>query len=297
MMKTQFGRVLNHCPGRRFFGVSSVAQGEVAIASSVLLSRIPVVTPTLSQFEEQYYHYQDELSRRLMWTFPYYTYFKRSSLQEMRYLKSQKWPVSKQDGVFYPRGVPDVRHNRERRAKQEVDLGYQQEVEESNIASEESTVTNVAMNSRTTKADLENDLKSLERSLDKTLYLVVKDKENQWKLPSFQYPQDSLSGKSPLHEFAKQNVQDISKNDICTFSVTNKPIHVLKYKGNALSAAEQSPDIKEYITKSHILAGDFVLDSKKTSSFTDYLWLTNEELPEYLSKEYFQEIRDLLSEY
>ncbi|PAK97860.1 hypothetical protein B8W96_12420, partial [Lentilactobacillus parakefiri] len=66
--------------------------------------------------------YQSELERRLMWTFPSYFYFKKGTLTERRFQSAQKGVISKQPGVWFPKGVPDVKHNRERSQKQEIML-------------------------------------------------------------------------------------------------------------------------------------------------------------------------------
>lgn len=280
-----------------------------SISSSLFLSRIPLVTPNLTEFEKLYYHYQDELQRRLMWTFPHYFYFKKSSLAERKFLQRQKWPTSKQPGVFYAKGVPDILHNRERRSKQEINLTEEQ-TELEKLASggassgassgngEDDVSRPIKPNSRVTESDKQNNLKSLERQLDRTLYLIVQDKvTGNWKFPSFQY--EKTVNKVPLHNYAETKIQEISGKDMNLFTVTNTPIHVLRYdaQNSIISQEQQQSEVKarEYIIKSHILAGGFQL--AKDAPYKDYLWLNNEELKNYLSTDYFNQVEFLLAEY
>ncbi|KAK3059590.1 hypothetical protein LTR53_020337, partial [Teratosphaeriaceae sp. CCFEE 6253] len=48
---------------------------------------------------------------------------------------------------------------------------------------------------RVTEADRENDLRSLSRKLDRTLYLLVKNNEGRWV-----FPQDRVHGRENLHQ-------------------------------------------------------------------------------------------------
>lgn len=48
---------------------------------------------------------------------------------------------------------------------------------------------------RETEADRTNDLKSLNRKLDRSLYLLIKRKDGQWR-----FPEDRLYGRENLHQ-------------------------------------------------------------------------------------------------
>lgn len=49
--------------------------------------------------------------------------------------------------------------------------------------------------SRTTEADKKNDTKSLSRKLDRSLYLVIKNKDGRWR-----FPEDRVYGRENLHQ-------------------------------------------------------------------------------------------------
>lgn len=125
--------------------------------------------------------------------------FQKGTLAERRFQSVQKGVISKQPGVWFPKGVPDVRHNRERSQKQDIMLPRQ--------ASEGSNKSDVSRpivpNSRTTKADENNDITSLDRKLDRTLHLLVKDDKGSWVLPSFPVDIEAKEGKKALHETAE----------------------------------------------------------------------------------------------
>lgn len=246
-----------------------------SIKASLLLTRQPIVTPDLTQLESVYFNYQDELERRLMWTFPHYYYFKKGSLSERRFIKAQKGPVSKQPNVLYEKGEPDVVHNRERRLKQEV-VVPKEEYEESSMSD---ISRPVVPNSRITEADKANDITSLERSLPRTLHLLIKDSKQGWKLPTFALPPDT-----PLHRAAESGLREVGGVGINTWTVARSPAAVLKYENGSLVPQDSQKDSleREFVIKSHILSGAFKPQN------LEYAWLTREEIQQKVSTEYFE---------
>ena len=249
-----------------------------AISAGLILSRIPIVTPELTKLESQYYEYQAALRERLMWTFPHYFYFKRGTLAERRFLLAQKGPISKQPGVWFPQGVPDIKHNRERSKKQEVNLPKQEREEAVGSQPDADISRPIAPNSRVTQADKTNDLSSLERKLSRTLYLLVKNKEGSWTFPSF-----PVEGK-PLHTRAEEGLRERGGVNMNTWTVSNTPAAALK----------KSDGSHEFLIKSHILAGKFDLQDNKT--LADFAWLTKEEVQERVEANYYNEVGFLLAD-
>ncbi|KAH3685717.1 hypothetical protein WICPIJ_003317 [Wickerhamomyces pijperi] len=251
------------------------------IRSTLLLTRTPVVTPELTPFETHFYNYQSELERRLMWTFPQYFYYKKGSLSERRFVKAQKGPVSKQPGVFFKKGIPDIVHNRERREKQEVIIPKSEEDESMSDFNRA-----VVPNSRTTKADEDNDIKSLERALHRSLYLIVKE-NGSWKLPSF-----AVEDSSNLHRAAESGLRSLGGEQINTWTVARSPAAVLKYQNGKLVAPETQGEglQREYVIKSRILSGLFAPEKA-----TEFAWLNREEIEQKVSPEYFQATEFLFS--
>lgn len=254
-----------------------------AIKAGLILSRIPIVTQEATTLEKQYYEYQSELERRLMWTFPQYFYFRKGTLSEKRFLAAQRGPVSRQPGVWFPKGVPDVRHNRERRTKQEVTLPKSSESESLSGANNEDDVSRpVVPNSRITDADRENDTTSLERQLSSTLYLIVKNAAGKWAFPSFSVPLDS-EAKKPLHITAEAGLRELGGPNINTWTVSNTPAGVL---GDAQAT--------EFMIKSHIVSGRFVLQPQK--QYDAFAWLTKSEIQQRVEEAYFKELSCILAD-
>lgn len=263
-------------------GYSTSAGSNAVVSSTLLLSRTPVITADLPKFESQYHRYQNELWKRLMWTFPKWFYFRGGTLSEQRFRQLNKNPVANNPDIEFPRGRPEIRHQRDRRFKQELRLPKTyKEADEIEVGSEVETkhdnlARKIVPNSRTTKADETNDLSSLERRLSRTLYLVIQD-GGEWVLPNFAQGADV----KPLHTLAEEGLYKLGGTGINYFNVSNTPCHLHVSGSN-----------KAYFIKSHILSGLF----EPQPSGLKHLWLSKDELKERLPKEYYIEIEHLLSD-
>lgn len=243
-----------------------------SVLSTLLLSRTPVITAELPEFQKVYYRYQKELWKRLMWTFPKWFYFREGTLAEQKYRELNKNPTYNNPNIEFVGGRPEIRQQRDRRFKQEVRLPKTYD-ESGDAAATDSLSRKIVPNSRTTKADETNDLMSLERKLSRTLYLLVNEK-GQWKFPTF-----AASGS--LHQSAQDGLHSIGGDKINYFCVSTKPCHV-----------HTEGETKEFFIKLHILSGEFAAQKPDLK----YMWLTREEVGEYLNDSYYEEIRHLMSE-
>ncbi|SMN19745.1 similar to Saccharomyces cerevisiae YNL252C MRPL17 Mitochondrial ribosomal protein of the large subunit [Maudiozyma saulgeensis] len=246
----------------------------VPIRANLILSRIPLVVPEQTKMEKQYHEYQNEIERRLMWTFPAYHYFKKGTLSEHKFLSVQKKPTIKNPDVWYPKGVPDIQHGRERSKAQEVILPQSEKGEGTNITRP------VEKNPIITAADEAGDISSLERRLRNTLYLLVKYKKSGWDFPKF-----GVKDSSPLGVVAEDGLRMIGGDNISTWTVSQKPAAVIKSNDGSY----------DFFIKSHILAGKFDITKDSKTDIAEYAWLTRKEIEEKLSKEYFQETQHLLT--
>lgn len=261
------------------------------IRAGLLLSRIPIVTPELSEFEKAYYHYQDELERRLMWTFPSYYYFRKGTLSEREFSSAQRGPVVKNPTTHFSRGEPDILHNRERRSKQYVCLAKRDESDDKLFGKKTSSDSDILTrkivpNPRVTEADKNNITTSLIRKLDRTLYLVVETPQG-WRLPSF-----GLNAKEPLHEAAERGLRELGGENINTWTVSQTPAAVLRYNSSLKleSGTPSEATIREFFIKSHILHGQFV-----PGEDVNFGWLTKEEVEERAESTYFDSLEPLFS--
>lgn len=275
---------------RSYAGAAAAATQSTATSTSspsisltLILSRLPIITQDLTPFESQFYKYQSELWRRLMWTFPKWFYFKQGTMAELRYRQINKNPVSYNPKLpNWPKGKPDLKHLRDRRFRQyiRVPKTYREEDEivegQDQLEFKENEISRkIVPASRITEADKRNDLTSLERKLSRTLYLVVKDNETNWKLPTFKEQSANLQ---PLHVLAEEGLYELGGKKINYFNVSKVPCHHNKNK--------------EYFIKSHILSGTF----EPQSNSIQYQWATKEELKELLPSEYYSDILHLLSD-
>ncbi|SCV12632.1 related to 54S ribosomal protein L17, mitochondrial [Nakaseomyces glabratus] len=247
----------------RGLATAAKATGSPAVKVGLILSRVPLVSPEKSELESSYYKYMSELERRLMWTFPAYFYFKKGTLSEHRFYAAQKGPISKQEGVWFPKGVPDIKHGRERSQKQTINLpkSKQQEGQASDDISRP-----IIANSIVTEADKNNDLTSLERSLRRTLYLLIKDKKGIWKFPNF-----DIGEENSLHGAAEKGIREIGA-----------------------AVLKDDPKSSQFLIKSHILMGRFDIQDKRILS--DFAWLSKDEIKGKVEKNYYEKISFLLSD-
>lgn len=244
------------------------------IRTTAIVSRNPVVTADLPQFESQFYRYQNELWKRLMWTFPKWFYYRVGTLSEQKFRELNPNPVYNNPNIEFPRGRPDIRQQRDRRFKQELSLPktYSEAKEEDEVAANDNLSRKIVPNSRVTEADKKNDVTSLERKLARTLYLVVQQ-DGSWTFPTFDAAEDQA-----LHTSAETGIYKLGGEKINYFNVSNTPCHV--------SSSDTS---KTFYIKSHILSGKF-----EPQNGEKYMWLSKDELSQHLSN--YDEIQHLLSD-
>lgn len=152
------------------------------ILASVILSRAPQITRDSTPFEKAYFDYREKLERQQAASFPTEFYFKKGSLAEKRWKEEEaaRRAAMSDPATSLTEAVAEIKA-----AAQEADAaqGLKSAIERA---------------SRVTVADQQNDTKSLDRALQRTLYLVVKTKDGRW-----QFPQGQLDASEYLHEVKK----------------------------------------------------------------------------------------------
>ena len=167
------------------------------LKASVLLSRPPLLTRDLTPFEKSYFLYQRRLNERLALPFTRYFYYQRGTpgdIEWKRKIKERKTPA-RDIGVYNAYG--DEGWNDEVLVGDRVSEPEEQlerlltdaevEVQEGDIQGEGKVLKKQQLERpmpRVTEADKINHTKSLNRALQKTLYLVVKNGHGQWGFPS-----------------------------------------------------------------------------------------------------------------
>ncbi|KAL8952110.1 MAG: hypothetical protein Q9183_007412, partial [Haloplaca sp. 2 TL-2023] len=181
-----------------------------AIKASVLLSRPPILTRDLTPFEKAYFLYQKRLNERLALPFTRYFYYQKGTpgdVEWKRKIKERLTPA-RDIGAYNAYGKEGWNDELLMGAKEsepesaiealvrDAEVEVQKGGEESGETTQEvkKEVVQKPM-PRITDADRMGDTKSLDRSLQRTLYLLVRNGEKgKWWFPS-----DGLVGRESLH--------------------------------------------------------------------------------------------------
>ena len=172
--------------------VYPVVKPTYTINAGVVLSRPPQITRDLHPFEKAYHFYQRRLNERLALPFTKYFYFKRGTPADedwKRKIKERHTPA--RDIGKYNAYSPDAWNDELLVGAAESDPAYQAEML---IRDAEETVNATSQDTskreeiprpypRVTEADEKGDFRSLNRALQRTLYLVVQDKFGHWRFP------------------------------------------------------------------------------------------------------------------
>jgi large subunit ribosomal protein L46 len=183
-----------------------IPQPKYIVKAGALVSRPPLVTADPDPFETAYYLYQRRLNERLVLPFTQYFYYKRNTpaFEHWRKLKTARGGVATRDIGKYNAYTKESWHD-------EVLVGdgtaqpqrlLEQLVEEEGRGTEfagESGLDKTAGLRRTTEADEKKDTKSLDRSLSRTLYLLVKEKTAKGA-DNWIFPSGSLEAKEGIAE-------------------------------------------------------------------------------------------------
>lgn len=144
---------------------------------------------------------------------------------------------------------------------------------------------------RVTEADEANDQKSLNRLLQRTLYLVVQDEKKNWGFPA-----DLLVKRESLHQAAERILVQAAGVNMNTWVVGNAPIGHEEHDHRQPIVDENGVrwlGAKTFFMKARIMAGQADL-SNSTFGLKDFKWLAKEELPSVLSPRYFSVVKSML---
>lgn len=246
--------------------VSTDAKANTPLSAALLVTRAPVLQREPTALEREYYRFNTELAHKLQQPFPRDMYFKKGSAAESRfdeyYTQLQKtWELK-----------TDTRDPSKQVRKD---------------APSDSDAELYATMPRTTDADAQKNVKSMERALDRTLYLFVTDKRDggAWRFPSKALPAERTPQDS-LHATAMSAATETLGDTMDLWLVSKLPVAVVP----------GTP--KTYILRARVLAGE-----PRGSKEQDFAWLTKEEAEHYFSQNaraedaaYWAKIRDLLDE-
>lgn len=179
---------------------TAVLKPTYTLKAGVVLSRPPRVTRDLTPFEKAFYFYQRRLNERLALPFTRYFYFKRGTPADVAWKsKFKDRQTAARDIGKYNAYSKEAWNDELVTGAVESEPDHQIEAlvkDAESFASEADIGDSVAKKEevprpmpRVTEADTKGDQKSLDRLLQRTLYLLVQSKEGYWKFPSAQIEQ------------------------------------------------------------------------------------------------------------
>mmetsp|Transcript_3039 Transcript_3039/g.3208 ORF Transcript_3039/g.3208 Transcript_3039/m.3208 type:complete len:266 (-) Transcript_3039:47-844(-) len=142
--------------------------------------------------------------------------------------------------------------------------------------------------SRITEADLNDDRRSLERSLSRSVFLIVKRNRENY---SWQFPQGKIGDSETLRESAER-VLDRAVGNVRRYFLSNSPMGYMCYKyPDSIQRQRNQFGAKVFYYRAQLIEGDIRLE---TRLYTDYAWVTREEVEEYLDKDSAEFMTELL---
>lgn len=184
-----------------------VPKSEYRLRGGVILSRPPILTELRTPFEQAFYLYQKRLNERLVGRFSPKFYFKKDQppLTDFRIkLRERGHTMAKEIGQYWGHGdeswndeVPvgsDLSDLEKVREKLFTDAEMRVSEDGEELSFEDRVRLERPL-PRETEADRTNDVRRLDRKLDRTLYLLVRDGSGRWGFPA-----TTLSTEDTLHE-------------------------------------------------------------------------------------------------
>ncbi|KAF9911363.1 54S ribosomal protein L17 mitochondrial [Linnemannia zychae] len=255
------------------------------IVAGAVVSRQPLILRDLTPFEKEYFLYQKNLERDHAAAFGAEFYFKKGSVAERRW-KQQEAERQAQQASGSSAGAKGSKSSK---AGAEV----QDEVtEEDRVAALEAKIQ---FNDRITDADRKNDVRSLERALARTLYLIVKKPRDQH---AWQFPQGGVRVCENLQEATGRELSEECGSNMDLWFVGRVPIGHYQYNfPKDFVAKSDAPTVKGakvFFMKAHIFAGQAQVDNKEV---VDFAWVTKQEMKDYVAPEYYEAVKDMLSDF
>ena len=215
------------------------------IRAALILQRNPITLPPLNEFEHEYKQYQENLK------------------------------LEKSRGTF------DLRTSiNEVRKSTQPESSFQNDSKLNHMIEERSSAISAG---ELFFEPYKNDTQSLRRSLDRIIYLAVKDSlSEQWRLPSVNYEEELDEA---LHCTSLRSVKSLLDKSSEVYLVGRSPIAMHNWE-----------NWHEFCFRGQVLSGGIDKESfsSNQNQYTEFGWYTKEELEGKLDSAYFGSIRDCL---
>ncbi|KAF2086474.1 hypothetical protein K490DRAFT_74419 [Saccharata proteae CBS 121410] len=276
------------------------------IHSGVVVSRPPVITRDLHPFEKAFFLYQRRLNERLALSFTRHFYYKDDTPagEEWKRRIKERKTAARDIGAYNAWDKETGWHDELLIGAQESEPDHQVEalirdaetpntVGGSNAEASKKFEPLERPMPRVSEADKTGDQKSLNRLLQRSIYLLVKNAAGKWVLPH-----DRLVGREHLDTAAQRVLEQIGGRRMNTWIVGKAPVghHSLTFPEPTLteSGAEELGE-KIFFMKVRIMAGQADLSENKTG-FNDFKWLAKEEVQKIVAPEYWHSINKMLAD-
>ncbi|XP_031111310.1 39S ribosomal protein L46, mitochondrial [Ipomoea triloba] len=132
---------------------------------------------------------------------------------------------------------------------------------------------------RITEADKTNDRKSLQRALDKRLYLLLHGTTLSSGKPAWHFPEKAYESEETLRRCAESALKSVIGDLSHTYFVGNAPMGHMVTQLN--ENHKETPSLKRFFFKSQVIAAN-KFDIHKCD---DFAWVTKDELLEYFPEQ------------
>lgn len=177
-------------------------KAEYRIKSGIILSRAPLLTRTLTPFENAFFFYQKRLNERLTTEFRHTLFFKENTVPDLDWkikFKERGEIAAKELGRYFAKGrnawndellVGSTLSDEARIREILIKDAESRVTEDGEEAKPDEIIPVEKPMDRLTEADKTNDVRRLDRKLDQTLYLVVQSANGNWSFPNDNVPTD-----------------------------------------------------------------------------------------------------------
>jgi len=141
-------------------------------------------------------------------------------------------------------------------------------------------------------SDASGDVKSLDRKGQRNLYLLIQQKTDG--VPVWKFPETAVVDNELLHESAVRDLRELCGEAMDTWIVGRKPVGLYEIHPSTTSTDAIAPaNTCVFFFKAHIMAGQV----RPGESVTDFAWLTKREISKRVDQQYWDGIKDMLSDF
>ncbi|KXJ94478.1 39S mitochondrial ribosomal protein L46-domain-containing protein [Microdochium bolleyi] len=278
-------------------------KAEYRIRSGVILTRAPLITRPLTPFENAFFFYQKRLNERLVLPFRHTLFFKKDTSSDIDWrikFRERGKVAAKELGRYYGQGrnawndellVGSTLSNEERIRQILLKDAENRVTEDGEEAQADEIVPVEQPMPRETEADKTNNVRRLDRALDRTLYLVVQKENGTW-----QFPSGDVRTEENLHETASRVLESTAGVNMNTWLVGRVPVaHVVVQPEFGADSTLKKRGDKVFLLKGRIMAGQADLKDNKMG-YKDFNWLTKDEIKAKVGDTYFKAVRNMMAD-